>query len=181
MDFDSTRTESENDYLPKLEGNIPTDVNLMDDSDDDVIALSNDEMSNIMDDIDNSFEEGLLSQNKTNDNALTNSYGSDTSSSSLLHSQDDFAPHGNNFNNDLNETNIMPAVEAPPEFSGISSERDNMVNSIATSEGLDHGELRKMISYLDLLFDKLPEETIREFSRSEYFDLYKKIMTELGI
>ena len=38
-----------------------------------------------------------------------------------------------------------------------------------------------MIGYLDGLFDQLPDETVREFSKSEYFDLYKKIMTELGL
>jgi hypothetical protein len=42
-------------------------------------------------------------------------------------------------------------------------------------------DLRKMISYLDQLFDKLPEDTVREFSRSEYFDLYKKIMEDLNL
>ena len=79
----------------------------------------------------------------------------------------------------------MPVVESPPDFPEISSasrERaDSMATNIAQSENLDREDLRKMIRYLDALFDELPEKTIREFSRSEYFDLYKKIMTELGI
>jgi hypothetical protein len=48
-------------------------------------------------------------------------------------------------------------------------------------EGLDRDELKKMIAYLDALFDNLPDKTIKEFSKSEYFDLYKKIMSELGL
>ncbi len=50
-----------------------------------------------------------------------------------------------------------------------------------SKEDLNKEELRKMISYLDRLFDQLPEDTIREFSHSEYFDLYRKIMSELGL
>lgn len=46
---------------------------------------------------------------------------------------------------------------------------------------LNKAELKKMISYLDNLFDKLPDDTVQEFSKSEYFDLYRKIMKELGI
>lgn len=41
-------------------------------------------------------------------------------------------------------------------------------------------DLVKLFSYLDGLFEKLPEETIKRFAESEYFDLYVKVMNEIG-
>jgi hypothetical protein len=41
-------------------------------------------------------------------------------------------------------------------------------------------EMRKLLTYLDGLFEKLPEDVVRKFADSEYFDLYVKIMNDLG-
>ena len=41
--------------------------------------------------------------------------------------------------------------------------------------------IRKLLKYLDSLFDKLPEEVIKNFANSEYFDLYVKVLNELGV
>jgi len=38
-----------------------------------------------------------------------------------------------------------------------------------------------VIQYLDNLLADLPEEKIREFAQSEYYDLYTKIMQKLGL
>ena len=51
----------------------------------------------------------------------------------------------------------------------------------AGADNLDREELRTMISYLDGLFDALPDDAVQKFSQSSYFDLYKKIMSELGL
>jgi hypothetical protein len=40
--------------------------------------------------------------------------------------------------------------------------------------------LVKLLSYLDGLFEKLPEDVIRKFAESEYFDLYSKILKDMG-
>ncbi|MBX7058191.1 MAG: hypothetical protein K1X75_08995 [Leptospirales bacterium] len=64
--------------------------------------------------------------------------------------------------------------EAPPMRAAVAER-------VAVDSGVNKEELRKMISYLDGLFDQLPETAIREFSHSEYFDLYKRIMDELGL
>ncbi len=64
---------------------------------------------------------------------------------------------------------------------GLDSSRASMAERVADDGGVNRDELKKMISYLDRLFDQLPENAVREFSHSEYFDLYKKIMDELGI
>ncbi|MCL1864697.1 MAG: hypothetical protein FWF73_02675 [Spirochaetes bacterium] len=44
-------------------------------------------------------------------------------------------------------------------------------------EKRDH--LVKLLSYLDGLFEKLPEDVIRKFAESEYFDLYSKILKDM--
>lgn len=62
-----------------------------------------------------------------------------------------------------------------------AARRETALDTIAEEQGIQKQELKKMISYLDQLFDKLPEDTVREFSHSEYFDLYKKIMQDLGL
>ncbi len=66
-----------------------------------------------------------------------------------------------------------PALVAPA--------RAAVAERVADESGVNRDELKRMISYLDGLFDQLPEDAIREFSRSEYFDLYKRIMDELGL
>lgn len=41
-------------------------------------------------------------------------------------------------------------------------------------------DMKKLLHYLDGLFDKLPEDVVRNFADSEYFDIYVKIMNEFG-
>jgi len=40
---------------------------------------------------------------------------------------------------------------------------------------------KKVLLYLDNLLGNLPDDLIREFSKSSYFDLYKKLMKEIGV
>ncbi len=42
-------------------------------------------------------------------------------------------------------------------------------------------ELKKVLKYIDKLLENLPEEKIKEFAKSEYYDLYSKILNKLGI
>ena len=42
-------------------------------------------------------------------------------------------------------------------------------------------ELRDVLGYMDNLLESLPDEKIKEFSQSEYFDSYRKIFKELGL
>jgi hypothetical protein len=59
--------------------------------------------------------------------------------------------------------------------------REQLTDDLEKETGIKKEELKKVIAYLDSLFDQLPEETIRAFSKSEYFNLYKKIIEGLGI
>jgi hypothetical protein len=42
-------------------------------------------------------------------------------------------------------------------------------------------DIKTLLKYLNGLFDKLPEEAIKKFAGSEYFDLYLKVLNELGV
>ncbi|EMJ55063.1 hypothetical protein LEP1GSC013_2568, partial [Leptospira interrogans serovar Valbuzzi str. Duyster] len=42
-------------------------------------------------------------------------------------------------------------------------------------------EMKRIMTYLDELLGNLPDDLIREFSRSDYFELYKKLMKQIGV
>ena len=42
-------------------------------------------------------------------------------------------------------------------------------------------EVKSVLSYLDQLLDSLPEDKIKEFADSKYFEMYRRLFTELGI
>ncbi|MBE7437935.1 MAG: hypothetical protein HS115_05700 [Spirochaetales bacterium] len=123
---------------------------ILDDDDEEPVALSEDELSLILEDV----AEAPAAEAEKNIIVL-DEY------------EEDSAP--------------APAAAAAATAVAVEPARDEMILQTAGDLHLEPQELRKMIGYLDQLFDKLPEETIKEFSRSEYFDLYKKIMTELGL
>jgi len=49
------------------------------------------------------------------------------------------------------------------------------------STELEREELRKLLAYLDDLLSKLPENEIENFSKTEYFEIYGRILDKLGI
>lgn len=74
-----------------------------------------------------------------------------------------------------------PTIPEPEIYEVPSENREQLADNLQKETGLKKEELKKIISYLDSLFDKLPEEAIREFSKSEYFNLYKKVIEVLEI
>jgi len=40
-------------------------------------------------------------------------------------------------------------------------------------------DMKRLLHYLDGLFEKLPEDTVKRFAESEYFDLYVSVMNDL--
>lgn len=61
-------------------------------------------------------------------------------------------------------------------------DRRQMIESnLDALSGATKEELRKVIQYLDNLLADLPENKIKEFAQSEYYDLYMKIMQKLGL
>lgn len=51
----------------------------------------------------------------------------------------------------------------------------------AGGDNLSTGDRKKVLGYLDNLLGNLPDDVIREFSKSQYFELYKKMMKELEL
>ncbi|MBU1077122.1 MAG: hypothetical protein KKH98_07510, partial [Spirochaetes bacterium] len=46
---------------------------------------------------------------------------------------------------------------------------------------IDKESLKTVLKYLDSLLDSLPEDKIKEFADSEYYDLYNKLINSLEI
>lgn len=83
-------------------------------------------------------------------------------------------------NEEVSEPIVSEAyMEAP-----VAEEMDRrqvIETNLDTLSGTTREELRKVIQYLDNLLADLPEEKIKEFAQSEYYDLYMKIMEKLGL
>ena len=42
-------------------------------------------------------------------------------------------------------------------------------------------DVKSVLEYMDQLLENLPDDKIKEFAKSEHFDVYKKLFTELGL
>ena len=62
----------------------------------------------------------------------------------------------------------------------ILDDLDNMNDFMETIPDKKE-DLTRLLGYLDGLFEKLPEETVRKFAESEYFDLYVKVLKDMGV
>jgi pilus assembly protein FimV len=62
---------------------------------------------------------------------------------------------------------------------------DQTVTQPAAAEGVEttpsKEEMKRIMTYLDELLGNLPDDLIREFSQSDYFELYKKLMKQIGV
>lgn len=63
----------------------------------------------------------------------------------------------------------------------ILDSREDISRFIDTLPVEKQENIRKLLKYLDSLFEKLPEDVIKKFADSEYFDLYVKVFNELGV
>ncbi|EMY69269.1 hypothetical protein [Leptospira vanthielii] len=62
-----------------------------------------------------------------------------------------------------------------------SKQSSTEVSADVGEENLSVGERKKVLGYLDNLLGNLPDDVIQEFSKSQYFELYKKMMKELEL
>lgn len=162
-DVDENKVESAEGVIPDeldvMGGSAEEDSTVVsssifdDDDDDEPIALSDDELENILEDV-------------------TESEVMDAEAAEPPFEYETAGDYEHDF-----EDSTDTEMDIPP----VSPEREQLIEQTADADGLDKKDLKKMISYLDMLFDQLPDETVKQFSQSEYFDLYKKIMTDLGL
>ena len=135
------------------------------DDEDEDITLSGDELDNIVEDVNQSLPEG----NK-NSEALEHSIP------------------------DLSELQPELSITEPEKFASEEQSSQNLSNTTEASNDdsdsssflgenstVDREEMRKMVSYLDNLLGELPDNIIKQFSQSEYFELYKKVISQLEI
>jgi len=63
----------------------------------------------------------------------------------------------------------------------ILDNKDDLNRFVDTMPVEKQENIRKLMAYLDNLFEELPEDVIKNFANSEYFDLYVKVLNDLGI
>jgi pilus assembly protein FimV len=79
----------------------------------------------------------------------------------------------------LDELNDIQADITEP---GNRDSRSKVIDEkLAALSSESKDELRSVLVYLDSLLEDLPENKIKEFAKSEYYDLYVKILDKLGI
>ncbi|HQL05111.1 MAG TPA: hypothetical protein PLU33_08210 [Treponemataceae bacterium] len=90
--------------------------------------------------------------------------------------------------NQLEETiESYENIEAEPVSDHISEELDETndrqeQNSAAPVVPKElQQDIKSVLLYMDQLLENLPEDKIEEFARSEHFNVYKKLFTELGL
>ena len=73
------------------------------------------------------------------------------------------------------------AVKDISEKVVILKDEKDMARFISTVPPEKQESLTSLLRYLDGLFEKLPEEVIKNFAASEYFELYSKVLRDLGV
>jgi len=61
----------------------------------------------------------------------------------------------------------------------IIDDAEDMDRFVASIPEAKREDMKRLLRYLDGLFEKLPEDVVKRFADSEYFDLYVRIMNEL--
>jgi len=95
----------------------------------------------------------------------------------------------------LNEQDV--ATANLPQTQELSTETDdksisdNVVNTVCDDDSTDKPkeelpsnikkDIKSVLAYMDQLLESLPEEKIKEFAESEYFEMYHRLFNELGI
>lgn len=80
---------------------------------------------------------------------------------------------------EANVPSPLPSPTANEGDSELSGKADAKVQGSGSE--LSPEDKKKVLTYLDNLLGNLPDDLIREFSKSNYFDLYKKMMKEIGL
>jgi hypothetical protein len=76
----------------------------------------------------------------------------------------------------------LNAVQADISPTTASENKKQVIEEKLASLSSDtKDELRTVLCYLDTLLEDLPEEKIKAFAKSEYYDLYVKILDKLGV
>ena len=83
----------------------------------------------------------------------------------------------------LSEIPVTDKLEETEAVETEATPEETVVEEVKTTNIPDDlkQDIKSVLSYMDQLLDNLPEDKIAEFARSEHFELYKKLFTELGL
>lgn len=194
--------------LPETGLEAPTTVSILDADEDESITLTADELSNIVSEdvpvVDQDDAPGFDAGADFDSSAfsmepdLEMGTGLDIGNDLDIESGMDALPSESSFFQDEGEegpvaltddeladilegTTVEAAPGGGPELAAAAPRSERMAEELSMETGFKRDELKQIIGYLDNLLGQLPEDTVREFSRSEYFNLYKKVIEDLGI
>ena len=72
-------------------------------------------------------------------------------------------------------------IETSEEKKELEIQKSELSEKTEEKEELKKGDMKEILSYLDSLFGYLPEDKIKEFAKSKYYDLYNKMFDDLGL
>ena len=73
-----------------------------------------------------------------------------------------------------NEDDINVNEDVVKGSSSMEEKEDELPSNIKK-------DVKSVLSYMDQLLESLPEEKMKEFAESEYFEMYNRLFSELGI
>ena len=78
----------------------------------------------------------------------------------------------------LDEPEAQDTIPAAAEDEDSADDKDA---GVSPGNALLRDDMRKVLGYLDNLFDELPQERVKEFANSEYYEMYNRLFKELGL
>ena len=107
---------------------------------------------------------------------------------SMLNNDDEVASTEGSDMSYLDEKNTEDEVSVDiPETQEISveeSQNEADFSNVESSETLPSNikkDVKSVLAYMDQLLESLPEDKMKEFAESEYFEMYNRLFSELGI
>ncbi|TGN02389.1 hypothetical protein [Leptospira yasudae] len=158
------------------------------------IALSEDELGNLLSDVQAPEEEGedlneiLGELPAASDLDAFESMDEDVSALQPLNGESGIVPTAETVQDeemvivldeyaDEEELSPLEELRKTPEESAAQAAPPSAGGEAVPSKD----EMKRIMTYLDELLGNLPDDLIREFSQSDYFELYKKLMKQIGV
>lgn len=82
------------------------------------------------------------------------------------------------------EDDVSVEIPETQDISIETSHKDTSTSDTEASEVLPSNiknEVKSVLAYMDQLLESLPEDKMKEFAESEYFEMYNRLFSELGI
>jgi hypothetical protein len=85
---------------------------------------------------------------------------------------------------ELNNARLKAETEEVDVNADLALDKPTETTSAASVDTLPEDlkkDVKSVLEYMDNLLESLPDEKIKEFAKSEHFEVYKKLFTELGL